>query len=296
MGLEEAAVAALIIANENIVGAIRELTIAQGIDPRELTVVAGGGAGGLNIIPIARELGCRKVLLPSTASALSACGALYSDIVREFPRAAYADTGAFEFDRVNATLEELEQEARAYLDDLEDLSPRQTRLEYLVEARYRGQVWELDVPLGIERFNSEADVQLLEEAFHETHERVFAVREPGQHLECLLWKVRAIALLDKPRPRPRELPERESRTPAQAAAYFPETGAVSVDRFDGSALPRGSNVQGPAIIREPNTTVVLYPDSSATVTELGNYLLDVGTAGQLAQVGPTDTTKEVSTW
>src|SRR5581483_8065358 len=52
------------------------LTIAQGIDPREVTIVAGGGASGLTVVPIARELGCRRVLLPSTASALSSCGAL----------------------------------------------------------------------------------------------------------------------------------------------------------------------------------------------------------------------------
>ena len=296
MSLEEAAVAALIIANENIVGAIRELTIAQGIDPRELTIVAGGGASGLNIIPIARELGCRRVLLPSTATALSACGALYSDIVREFPKASYADTGAFDFERVNRTLDELEQAARAYLADLEDLHPLQTRLEYLVEARYRGQVWELDVPLAIDRFRGEADVESLEQAFHETHERVFAVREPNQHLECLLWKVRASALLHKPRLRPRELPQRDGAPLDRATAYFPETGAVTVERFDGSALRAGTRVEGPAIIREPATTVVLYPDSSATVTDLGHYLLDVGTSAESAPVFPSDTTQEVPAW
>src|SRR5262249_44536448 len=84
--VQEAAYAALTIASENIVGTIREITIAQGIDPREVTMVAGGGASGLNVVPIARELGCRRVLLPSTASALSACGALFADVVSEFSR------------------------------------------------------------------------------------------------------------------------------------------------------------------------------------------------------------------
>ena len=84
MEVEEAAYAVVTIATENIVAAIREITIAQGIDPREVSIVAGGGASGLNIVPIARELGCRSVLLPATAGALSACGALYSDVVAEF--------------------------------------------------------------------------------------------------------------------------------------------------------------------------------------------------------------------
>src|SRR5436309_3184820 len=81
LDVHQAAYAALTIASENIVGAIREITIAQGIDPREVTMVAGGGASGLNIVPIARELGCRRILLPSTAAALSSCGALFADTV-----------------------------------------------------------------------------------------------------------------------------------------------------------------------------------------------------------------------
>src|SRR4029079_14939218 len=92
MDVHEAAYAALTIASENIVGAIREITIAQGIAPREVTVVAGGGASGLNIVPIARELGCRRVLLPATAGALSACGALFADIVSEFSHSRYEET------------------------------------------------------------------------------------------------------------------------------------------------------------------------------------------------------------
>jgi N-methylhydantoinase A len=275
MSVEEAAAAALVIANENIVGAIRELTIAQGVDPREVAIVAGGGASGLNIVPIARELGCRRVLLPSTAAALSACGGLYSDIISEFPKSRYTETRAFDFAAVNAVLADVEAISDAFLADLADLESREARRDFFVEARYRGQVWELDVPLRNGRFGSEEDVDALLEAFHETHQRVFAVSEPGQHLECLLWKVRATAVLEKPRVRSRDLPAGEPEPVDSATAIFRETGAVEVPRFDGALLPAGARVEGPAIIREPATTVVLYPHSAATVTPLGNYLLDV---------------------
>jgi N-methylhydantoinase A len=265
----------LVVASENIVGAIRELTIAQGIDPRELAIIAGGGASGLNIVPIARELGCRRVLLPSTAALLSACGALYSDVISEFPRSAYAETRAFDFERVNETLGEIDQAATAFLAELDDVRPDDMRKEFFVEARYRGQVWELDVPLRSHRFEDANDVRALEETFHETHERVFAVREPGQHLECLLWKVRATAALAKPHLRPRHPRAGEGLASDHTIAYFREAGAIEVPRFDGSSLSPESRVEGPAIIREPATTVVLYPGSSATVTKLGNYLLEV---------------------
>ena len=276
MGLEQASYAAITIATENIIGAIREITIAQGIDPREVAIVAGGGASGLNIVPIARELGCRRVLLPSTASALSACGALYSDVISEFSRSHYVETRSLGRVAVNETLRAVEEEADAFLDSLSDLEPRATRKDFSVEARYRAQVWELDVPIR-PRFETDDDVRALEEAFHATHERVFAVREPGQYLECLLWKVRATAVVNKPQIRSREVPEgAEAADVDEVEAYFPETGFALVQRYHGASLPHGARVEGPALIREPTTTVVVYPGSIATVTALGNYVLEVG--------------------
>jgi N-methylhydantoinase A len=276
MSVEEAAYAALTIATENIVGAIREITIAQGIDPREVAIVAGGGASGLNIVPIARELGSRRVLLPSTAAALSACGALYSDVISEFSRSLYAETRSLDRAKVNAALASVEAAADGFLESLADIGPTATRKDFLVDARYRAQVWELEVAIP-DRVEGQDDVRALEEAFHAVHERVFAVREPGQYLECLLWKVRATAILEKPLVRSREPAEvAEAEPVGHARAYFQETGVVEVPRYDGAALPQGARIEGPAVIREPTTTVVVYPRSVATVTPLGNYVLEIG--------------------
>jgi len=273
--VEEAAAAALTIASENIVGAIREITIARGIDPREVTLVAGGGASGLNVVPIARELGCRRVLLPSTAGALSACGALYSDVISEFSTSCYLETRSNDLSTINKQLSTVDDSAAAFLASLADVAPRATRTDFLVEARYPGQVWELDVPVP-PRLASEADLRRLEDAFHTVHERVFAVREPGQYVECLIWKARATAELEKPQVRSRAPARGEAEPVDVARAYFRETGPVEVPRFDGASLPAGARIDGPAIVREPTTTVVVYPGSTVTVTDLGNYLLEIG--------------------
>jgi N-methylhydantoinase A len=274
MSVEEAAYAALTIATENVIGAIREITIAQGIDPREFSLVAGGGASGLNVVPIARELGSKRVLLPSTAGALSACGALFSDVISEFPRSRYVETRTLDHEAVNEVLADIEAQADAFLAGLSDIDPVATRKEFTVEARYRGQIWELDVPIP-SRIADRAGVEALEEAFHETHERVFAVREPGQYLECLLWKVRATAVPRKPAVAA-SAKDGGSLAPAHVApAYFRETGLVDVPSYDGESLPRGARIEGPALIREPTTTVVAYPGSTVTVSQLGNYLLEV---------------------
>lgn len=276
MTVVEAAQATLTLASENIVGAISEITIAQGIDPREVTLVAGGGASGLNIVPIARELGCGRVLVPSTAGALSACGALYSDIISEFTASRYAETHRLDPQAVNETLAAVEAKAQAFLASLDGVEAVGERLEYFVDARYRGQVWELTVPLPASRLRGADDVRALEETFHDVHERVFAVREPGQYLECLTWKVRATAELAKPPVRPRPAVEGDRAVPAeQSVAHFRGHGQLQVARYDGETLPAGAEIEGPAVIREPTTTVVVYPGSRALVTVAGNYLIHV---------------------
>jgi len=285
MTIEEAADAALTIASENIVGAIREITIAQGIDPREVAIVAGGGASGINIVKIARELGVRQVLLPSTAGALSACGALYADAISEFSVSRYAETRALDVEAVNDALAQAEAQADAFLAGLAGVRTVATRKEFFVEARYKQQVWELNVPLPADRFRTQADVDAVEEAFHATHRRIFAVDEPGQYLECLTWKVRATAELVKPSVAGRPVAPDAVDAPADVQpAYFRGLGHVEAPRYDGATLPRGAVVDGPAVIREPTTTVVVYPGARATVSDAGNYLID--TAGSFGQRPP----------
>jgi N-methylhydantoinase A len=257
--------------------------------------VAGGGASGLNIVPIARELGCRQVLLPSTAGALSACGALYSDIISEFTASRYAETHRVDLDAVNQTLQAVEDQARAFLASLEGVDAVDERLEFFVDARYRGQVWELTVPLAAPRLRGAEDVAALEEAFHDVHERVFAVREPGQYLECLTWKVRATAELAKPEVRSRASADASgSGTPEAGTAHFRGHGELEVTRHDGDSLSAGARIEGPAIIREPTTTVVVYPGSRAVVTAGGNYLIEVDPPGQAPGTAPTATTSGVA--
>ena len=186
------------VAGDHMVGAIKDITINQGIDPRESLLVAGGGAAGLNIVPIARELGCRQVLVPRTAGALSACGGQYSDIVSEFTQSRFAYTGDFPFEAVNRVLAEITASMDRLEAELRERGLTRFKREYFVEARYPYQVWELDVALPKGRFEGQADLDATIEAFHREHERVFAVKEPGQQVECVYWRGRLTALLDGP--------------------------------------------------------------------------------------------------
>ena len=274
LDLERAAYSVLAVANEHMVTAIKDITINEGLDPRASIIVGGGGAGGMAIARIAEQLGCRRVLIPRTAGALSATGGLFSDVVTEFSISRRVDTNRFDFDAVNEGLAQLDGQIDEFFDRL-DTRAEQRRKEFFVEARYPYQVWELEVPLGAGSFADDGDVERMVEAFHDVHERVFAVKEPGQYVECIYWKGRATAALPKPR-----LPHFEANgagPPTRSGlrqASFGSDGAVDAPIYLGSTLSAGQRLSGPAIVEEPTTTVVVNPGWSLTVTATGDYLLE----------------------
>ena len=144
---------------------------------------------------------------------------------------------------------------------------------YFVEARYRFQVWELEIEVPQSRFKDEGDVQKLVEKFHQVHDRVFAVTDEGQAVECLNWRGRLIADVN---PRSLEPTRGAASTVVEAdrvrGAYF---GAEEVQTsiYFGEKLATGAIIEGPAIIEEPTTTIVVYPGGNARVSAGGRYVL-----------------------
>jgi N-methylhydantoinase A len=275
----EAAHAVLAIANERMIAAIGELTVNEGVDPRDSTLLAGGGAAGLTILAIARELGCREVLIPRAAGVLSAFGGQHSDIVREMTAPHVTNSVEFDYDGVCATLAGLRERMAAFESELPAGLAGEAQRRYFVEARYAYQVWDLSIALDGDGVDDPAALERLIESFHDAHERIFAVREPGQKIELSQWKGRVAVDTAKPP----LAAERESDAAASAAvqrrpAYFPETGEVEIDVHLGEALAAGTSIAGPALIIEPETTIVVYPAWTAHVSELGNYRLELADA------------------
>ena len=273
--VDDTAYAIMVIANELMIKAIGEITVNDGLNPRESVIVAGGGAAGFNIMPIARELGCATVILPRTASALSACGMHYSSIVFEATRSRFTDSNGFDRAGVNTALDEIEAELQAFRDGLVTGARGTATVEFFVEARYRAQVWELDTALPKPRFSSDADIADLIETFHQTHERVYAVRDEGSPVECVNWKGRiSIRSFDAP-------PGPEGRatdyTPApdtSRSCFFGDAARADTPIYRGETLNAGALVAGPAIVEEPTTTIVVYPGMSARLSAAGDYILD----------------------
>jgi N-methylhydantoinase A len=276
IGSREAAHAVLAIANERMIAAIGELTVNEGVDPRDSTLVAGGGAAGLTIASIARELGCREVLIPRAAGVLSAFGGQHSDIVREMTAPHVTNSKEFDFDGVRRTLDGLRERMRAFEAELPPELAGEVSRRYFVEARYAYQVWDLSIPLEGDGVEDDAALERLIESFHDAHERIFAVREAGQKIELSQWKGRVTVGTAKPP----LASERDGASTGGLAvqgriAFFAELGEVEIAVHLGGELAAGTRIAGPALLIEPETTIVVYPGWTAHVSELGNYRLEL---------------------
>ncbi len=273
--IEEAAFAVMSLASEYMIKAIHDITVTEGFNPTESAVVAGGGAAGLNIMTIADELGCKRVILPKTASALSACGMQFSDIIAEHSASKVTLSGNFNFDGVNETLQSIDDELGRFIKLLESRGLEESSIEYFLEARYLFQVWELDVPINIKRFRGPEDIEALIAAFHEVHERVFAVRDVESQIECLNWKGRArVRLAHAPVAGSASAGSGDNKPVAHRPAYFGPAGRVDTPIYHGAELSPGALIAGPAIIEEPTTTLVVNPAMSARLSDADNYLLE----------------------
>jgi N-methylhydantoinase A len=277
MSLEEAASAVLELQTEHMVGAIEAITLAQGVDPRSAVLVAGGGSAGFHSVAIAKRLGCATVVVPETAAALSATGALLSDLSAEYYATFLTATNDFDFASVNAALESLELNCREFISTSAAIAAG-SAIHYAVEARYRDQIWELDVPLEKPRFEDERDVAALRHAFDRVHNEILAHVDPDSDVEFVTWKTKVECRL---RSGPIETPEADvgTRAPTQREVYFHGSGRLDTTIVDLDSLTVGEAVEGPAIVQSPVTTIVVDPGAVATRTETAALVIDTGAEG-----------------
>jgi N-methylhydantoinase A len=255
--VDRAAAAIIEVVTENMVQAIVDITVAQGVDPAEAVLIGGGGAAGLNSLYIARRLGVKRLLVPETGATLSAAGALLSDLTAEYAEVIFVSTRVSDWGRIKATLARLKEKCRAFAEG-PGAGALDTTIGVIAEARYENQVWEIDVPVELEGFESPEAIARFRTAFDAQHKALFTIDDPRSPVEivalranirCRLTQRRAFRLADSTA----EV-ERGARR-----VTFPGYGKVEtpVRRLD--VLPEGREFTGPAILESPFTTVVVDP-------------------------------------
>lgn len=278
MDAQEAASLICLTIEQNMIGAIEEITVRRGVDPRDFVLVSGGSAGGLHAAAIARELGMRQVIVPRSAGVLSAFGTDRGDIKFNFARSHFASTARFDFDAVNALLQELQEEGVAYLDRM--LVPQDRRvLQFTAEVRYAGQVWQLTLPLPGSRIEP-AGLPDLIESFHRLHEQHYSVRAANDPIEMTEWNLIAIGrALPVAMPALSAVADGAGAEPKPArhqSAFLMEAGgAIDLPVFELELLCQGEAIRGPALIQDKLTVTLVPLAATALITAHQSILIDL---------------------
>lgn len=274
LSVDQAASAILEVVTENMVKAIADITIAQGIDPASAVLVGGGGAAGLNAVLIARRLGCKQLIIPEVGPVLSASGGLVSELSTHFREVSPTRSDAFDHERVNAVLASLRARCEEFLaKNAKDAVER--HISFRLEGHYPSQVWDIDVPLPAGEINDAADLDAVVQAFHRVHEELFAMADIGSPIEIIGWQAHVSAKL-----RDVALGRIAADSIGQAVAgsrhcYFKETGRIDTPILSFGTMEVDAVVQGPAIVESPLTTVVIDPGATARRGASGSLILDV---------------------
>jgi N-methylhydantoinase A len=274
LSLEEAAHGIIRIVNENMLGALRVVSVQRGLDPRDLTLVPFGGAGPVHGVELARLAGIGTVLVPARPGVLSALGFLLADIRHVFTRTKIGIIGHFDSAPYTQEMERLAAQAWAWLER-EQVSGEDQAVDLSVDLRYRGQAYELSIPIGLP-LDSDA-WHKAGERFHDEHRRRYGFDQPGAAVEVVTLRATARGALSKPSFELLEHGSAGSSPPAIGARRaFLGGSFAEVPVYRRGDLCAGHQVAGPAIIVQPDCTTVLGSGDLATVDRFANLVVKVG--------------------
>jgi N-methylhydantoinase A len=271
LGLAEAARGVLSIIDNNMVGAIRVVSVERGHDPRDFALLAFGGAGPLHATALARLLGIGTIVVPPAPGVLSALGLLVSDLRSEFVRTSLHRPPDHDAEAIARVFAELEAQARDWLDR-EGVPEAGRALLRQASLRYLHQGFELTVPWAAGADPVAGTVA----AFHALHERLYTFRQEDTPVEIVTLRATAVGRL--PRPVPRELPASRGLDAALVGRQEVDFGegprAAAI--YARAGLGAGARVAGPAIVTQLDATTLLVPGQVAEVDRHGALIVREG--------------------
>jgi N-methylhydantoinase A len=274
---EKAAFGISQVVNENMIGGILDMTIRRGLDPREFSIITGGGATSVPVGFLAKEMGVKKVIIARETSVLCAFGANNAAIAMSDVASKYANSENFDFDGVNDVLASIGEKGNAFLERM-DVPPTAREFEFFCSARYPMQATELEIPLVFEGDAITQDnLASIIEYFHDAYLKRYKTNDRASNVEFLMW--RHMATYRRPQITLQE--QGVNSTPASSTilschpAYFGGDEFVDTPVYDGERLTYGMLIDGPGIVVLPDTTIVVPPDFKLSTRKHGYFVMDL---------------------
>lgn len=271
--VEETAEAIIQIAVSGMYSEVSGLLSRFGVDPRDFSMLAFGGAGPMMACFLARELKMREVVVPLTPGVLSALGGLIADLKNDFIKTLYLDLTPEAPGVLQETYKDLSRSALSWLKD-EQGYDGPYRFVLSAEMRYRGQSFELDAPLTQEMVDA-GDLDSIREAFHLAHERMYGHADRKAAVQLITARLVVIGETEKP-----DLP-RHDLTPGIAKAsgtaeVFLDGAKRTVDLYRRKDLKPGETFPGPCVVMQDDCTTVVPGGFLVTVDAYANLRIAQG--------------------
>jgi N-methylhydantoinase A len=252
-----------------MIGALNTVLIERGLDPRDFTLLAFGGAGPLHAAELIVEMGIPSAIVPNHPGQFSAYGFTLADARVDRQRTTQLTSTRFDAKVANQVLGELVRECVA---DLEQQGYRDNlQVTRSLEMRYLGQNYELELPITFEAFDEHSSAKLWQ-AFHEAHEARFGFAIPGEIIEIVNYLATAVSVTPNPEVRQIAKAEGAAREAGRRSVGFAD-GRHDVPVFRRQDLAAGHRIEGPAVVEEAASVTVLCPGQHLTVDAYGHLLI-----------------------
>jgi N-methylhydantoinase A len=270
----EAAAGIFRLVNLRMADGIRLMTVRRGVDPRRFALLSFGGAAGLHAAELARELELERIIVPTTASVLSAWGMLTSDLRYEVSRTHFETGARSTASEIRDIFAGLEKQA---VERMKVWFDGQVKVERSAEMRYGEQIFEIDVPLDGIDLESPSLIAEIEDRFHRRHEELYTYASRDQEVVFVNARVAAVGAVSAPAAAGAAVTSSAPCVPrARRKAFFGEWREVPVYALDD--LEPGQGLEGPAIVEAETTTVIINTGDRLTVNALGWLDIRVGKA------------------
>lgn len=265
LDLERAASGIIAITNHSLAAAIRLSLFEKGLDPRDFSILSFGGAGSIHACAVAEELNISRVIFPTHASTFSAWGILHSNIGHDFARSRVVPFDAAAVPGIAEMAAGMLDQARARLAE-DGISDAQRTVSLSADLRYKGQAFELNVPWPGDTV-TEATVAQVTQAFHDLHLQRFSYSNPGDPVEIVTLRLKAIGNLSAVKAEAAPPPDVATGHDKRPLCVDGTWREATVRRRD--TLTADEIVEGPAIIEEDYTTILIGDGWSAVLGPQG---------------------------
>ncbi|MDX6589451.1 MAG: N-methylhydantoinase [Solirubrobacterales bacterium] len=275
LGLDRLQTAAGIVrvANQEMIRALRVVTVERGVDPRGFALLPFGGAGPLHATDVAKSLGIRRCLVPFAPGILCAQGLIVSDLRETFVRTAVTPLSDTRMADVTTRIDELKAQASAWFD-AEHIESASRNVDIVLDARYVGQNFELAIGLGNAQPLPPAEA--IRQRFFAEHERAYGFHNPADPIEIVNFRLIAVGKLRQPAARASE-PRKNGKVQAAShrKVWFAPDTAEDTPIYDRAILQPGDTIAGPAVIEQLDATTLLFPGDRASVDPYLNLIVDI---------------------